>query len=500
MNIDDFLDSVSPPAHAAPAFAPSEYQQAIFGAARGTANLLIDAKAGTGKTTTICEAMDHAGGRSVFLAFNKTIAQELGNRIGKERAKTFNGLGHGLWMRYRPGSQLDARKTRRIAEGILGKDSAILKDYGFAIQRTVGLMKNNAFGIQSNYSVDEVKELIDSYDLSVPEDMLAEVATAATRVFYSSNADEATFDFDDQLFGPILHRWSFPHWDNVWVDECQDLSAIQHLMLEALSASRARIGAVGDRHQAIYGFRGALSDSMDLLKRRFNMLELPLNISYRCPQAVIREAQKFCPDIQARPGAPEGLVRWVQDMDGYDEGCDPEFFASDQLILCRNNAPLFKAILRAVRAGKPVRVLSNFLESLAGFIRSFKVQTTVQLQGKLDEWRRKEIEAAQKKGFLGKIAGIEDKHATLTLFCRQCRNVEEIVKLLEKLAASTVGPIFSTIHKAKGLEADSVYILRPDLMPAKYARTAESKQQEANLQYVAITRAKDNLTYGEQPL
>ena len=58
------------------------------------------------------------------------------------------------------------------------------------------------------------------------------------------------------------------------------------------------------------------------------------------------------------------------------------------------------------------------------------------------------------------------------------------------------GPIFSTIHKAKGLEADHVYFLRPDLVPAWWIKEPAALQQEYNLRYVAITRAKQSLTYG----
>ena len=55
--------------------------------------------------------------------------------------------------------------------------------------------------------------------------------------------------------------------------------------------------------------------------------------------------------------------------------------------------------------------------------------------------------------------------------------------------------ITSTIHKAKGLEKDNIWILRPELMPHPMAKSAADKQQEINLCYVAITRAKKTLNY-----
>jgi DNA helicase-2/ATP-dependent DNA helicase PcrA len=72
--------------------------------------------------------------------------------------------------------------------------------------------------------------------------------------------------------------------------------------------------------------------------------------------------------------------------------------------------------------------------------------------------------------------------------------------LLKTLADGKTGPIFSTIHKAKGLEAHEVYFLRPDLCPSPWARTREAQEQERNLRYVAVTRAQERLTFGVSEL
>jgi DNA helicase-2/ATP-dependent DNA helicase PcrA len=249
------------------------------------------------------------------------------------------------------------------------------------------------------------------------------------------------------------------------VDECQDLSPIQHIMLERLKARGSRIIAVGDRHQAIYGFRGAKHDSMDDLKELFKMTELPLDISYRCAQSVVREAS------------------------------DPRLF-DNCLVVCRNNAPMFAAILRHVRAKSPCIVLSNFLDSFQGFIRSFKTVYTTDLMVKVDRWYEKESAAAKAKGFKGKLAALSDKYETVKLLCAEFKRTEDVLGMVKRLGYGVSGPTFATIHKAKGLEHENVYILRPDLMPAIYAQSPEQKRQEANLEYVAITRAKTNLTYG----
>jgi ATP-dependent exoDNAse (exonuclease V) beta subunit len=62
------------------------------------------------------------------------------------------------------------------------------------------------------------------------------------------------------------------------------------------------------------------------------------------------------------------------------------------------------------------------------------------------------------------------------------------------------GVCLSTIHKAKGLESDNVYILCPSLMPSKYAKKDWEKQAEENLIYVAFTRAKKTLNFISEDL
>lgn len=470
----------------------SLHQEDVFEAVRRpNENILIQAVAGSGKSTTLEAAVDHSPGSTLIMAFNKSIAEEMKSRVHCD-VKTLNALGWRLLKDNLPSSQLNAKKTSEILRSLLNESDQT--EFGFSLDKIIGLAKNNAFGISPNGSgtvfpvpQEDFESLIDSSS-DIPCELIPKFADICSRALFQASSDLITHDFNDQLYIPLLKGWTYPRYSSVFIDECQDLSPVQHLMLEEFRSEGSRIVAVGDRHQAIYGFRGALTDSMDQLKRRFEMTELPLSISYRCAQFVIAEAQRFCPHIQARDGAPLGTVSNAQE--------DPHLFPNGNLIICRNNAPLFRAILRHVRERSPCRVLSNFLESLSGFIRSFKCKESKDLQTKLDNWQRKEIEAAERRGFKGKIAGIEDKYETLSLFCKEYKNVQDILDLLKKLSTGTSGPIFSTIHKAKGLEADSVYLLRPDLLPSPWCTSPEQLQQEANLEYVAITRARLNLTYG----
>lgn len=477
----------------------SPLQAACFDAALDPKrNILIEAVAGSGKTTTAMELMKRSFGSSVYLAFNAEIAKETRAKYPGYEVKTFNAFGHAMWKMAFPYSTLDIDKDAKIFFQAVGKDSPLTK-YTYAVTRAVGLAKGRAWGLGKMVpSALEFEELLDT-NSDVPAEDLSTVSELARTVFLRSCAELKTFSFDDQLYMPVKMGWSFPVYSNVLVDECQDLNPIQHLMLQKLHDKGARIIAVGDRRQAIYAFRGALSDSMDLLKSRFQMDEFPLSVTYRCPVRVVLEAQTICPQIQPRLDAKLGDVVWreyAQDERGETFIDDPQLFTSYQLVVCRNNAPLFRAILRHIRANSPCKVKTNFLDNFQGFLRSFKEADTLGLLLKLDSWYEREKAAAEAKGFKGKVAGLTDKYETVKLLCDQHSRTEDVIRMIKRLQECTWGPTFSTIHKAKGLEAPHVYLLRPDLIPAIYAESEEQIAQEMNLRYVGITRAQETFTYG----
>ena len=313
----------------------SGLQQAIFEAVRNPHdNLLIQAVAGSGKSTTIIEATKWAPGSSLFMAFNKAIAEDIRRKGPGAEVKTLNALGHLLVMRNRPAATLNARKTLEILKKIMGEGQDF-KDDGYTLSRVIGLAKNCAFGLEGPPDTEGFISLIEAYAFDIPFDKLSSYATICREAFEQSRLDETTFDFDDQLWLPIYNRWTFPSYDNIFIDECQDLSPIQHLMAaelrSAASTMEGRIVAVGDRHQAIYGFRGASHNSMDELRVRFGMKELPLSISYRCAQEIVLAAREFCPTIEWRPDAPLGVVRHAES--------DPQIFGQVMIVPKSTSSP-----------------------------------------------------------------------------------------------------------------------------------------------------------------
>ncbi|MGI0133709.1 MAG: UvrD-helicase domain-containing protein [Candidatus Micrarchaeaceae archaeon] len=473
----------------------SSYQLEIFTAsaqsAQSAKNLMVQAVAGSGKSTTL-EELSNRLGDSMLLAFNKAIAGDLKDR--GLNARTFNSLGWQLWRDNRPGVTLDAQKSRKLLEEMIGK-SQVFWDFGTDVCRLVSLMKSSAFGIGSSVHVSEVEDLIEAYGLDIPPDRRIELSTLAVQLFTRSVSCETTYDYDDQLYIPIHRNWAYPTYSNLLVDEYQDLNPIQDLIIKRMHKDGSRIIGVGDRWQSIYGFRGAMTDSMDRAILDLDMLELPLSISYRCSRMVVDEAKLLCPHIEARPNAPDGDVHRLE--------LDPAEWRPDHMILCRNNAPLFRAILKELRAGRPCRVLSNFLDNIEKFVKKHSkgITSIEDFRKRLDKWYEVEVANLDAKGVprrSGKRAGLLDRYDTYIALCERNQTVGNLLQTVTELTKGKTGPLFSTIHKAKGLESEHVHLLRPDLLPAFWADGESALTQERNLHYVAVTRAKLEFAYGER--
>lgn len=493
------LDSMLPTQIAVPDKEPtlpwSEFQQAIFDEVESqTTDLSIEAVAGSGKTTTAVEAMKRCprGSESLFLAFNKSIVNTLASKVPiSTDCKTMNSLGHGLLMRKLKSNglspKLNGYRLWDTAKQVLSDDQ--WEEYGTSLVRMVSLARANAFGILNSGDAFEFSEMLGDYDLEIPEEQEQLACRQAGVILKRLRDIHDDFDFDDQLYMPIFWEQKFPQYDTVFVDEAQDLSPIQHLMLERLKDRGARIIAVGDSRQAIYGFRGADGKSMANLARRFDMHLLPLSISYRCPKAVVAEAQMIVPHIQAADSAKEGKVEYLE---AYPTTAE---YDKNALIICRTNGPVFSLALDFLKDKQPCRIMSNFGKDIIKFVRSFKVKTSSELREELQEWKDREVQKAEARNWYGKANIIRDKYDALMPFCDAFEFKIQVVAALQQLLAGNLGPTLCTIHKAKGLEAEVVYILRPDLLPAPFVKGEAALAQEMNLKYVAITRALNELYY-----
>lgn len=483
---------------------------AIFAAAADPdgGNLQISAVAGAGKTSTLVELMRRLQGRVMYLVFNKRNADEAASRVpANVRVFTLNAIGYRALLEHMRGLGITPRMNGRAVED---RTKALLSDaefreFGGMVVKLVRLAKANGFipddaalPVPLQWArtslcpptVETLLQIMEVHDLD-PDCEPVTVATSALSVLRSclKHCDEE-IDFDDQL----LLSWALgahfdaPDW--TLVDEAQDLSRLQHCMVERISR-RGRLIAVGDPHQAIYAFRGADASSMARMAEHFCMRQLPLHVSYRCPRAVVALAQRYVPHIQPHANAPDGVV-----VEQAVPASSVEMRPGD-MVVCRNTAPVVRIAYGLLRAGTPVTVLGKDIGAgVLALVKKLRGGTLDGLRTKLADWQHKETTKAREKNDEAKVSSIEDKAETLRCFIAMSSSVDDLKARVEGMFAEANPASVvtcSTIHKAKGLEAERVFIADFHRMPSKHATKDWQLEQETNLIYVAVTRAKRHL-------
>lgn len=469
----------------------SPLQQNIFDfVEHGQGNAIVEAVAGSGKTTTIVEALKRVRGTSIFLAFNKSIAEELKAR--GVNARTFHSLTYGPVTQARGTRTVETDKLRRLCDAKLkGEDAAI---YGAFICKLVGLGRQVGIGCLVPDLPQTWMDICIHHDLE-PDHEMADLGRAielASELLQHSN-ESGMVDFDDLLYLAVKDGISLPKFDFIFVDEAQDTNAIQRALLLKIMRKGARMVAVGDPAQAIYGFRGADSESLNLIAQDFDAVRLPLSITYRCPTSVVQYAQQWVSHIQAAPGAPEGEVLELGSK--WDTGT----FRPNDLVVCRKTAPLMTLAFRMLRARVPVMVMGREIGAgLKSLIGKMNARSIDHLVTKLEAWRDREVEKATAKKDDAKVEAIEDKVGAILCLIDSMseseRTVPALLNTLDALFADKKNAtVLATIHKSKGLEARRVFWLDRSQCPAKWARQDWQRQQEVNLCYVAATRAMESL-------
>lgn len=474
-------------------FPPTPEQSAILSfVASSHDNLIVSALAGAAKTSTLVRIAEALAGTSMlFLAFNKRIQVEMKERLPSTcEVKTLNGLGHGVWKDYLGKHlKLNDDKIYQLLRDYIDRAQDLdlqaalrenLNTLKKAIQfgKTCGWVPNAHDKAQSSLRLMDDDEFFAHCEDEFEDYERAAIITVSLRSIELGFKGE--IDFADQLLLPTVFRASFPVFRVIGVDEAQDLSALNHLMLRRLikAPDKQRIIAVGDRCQSIYGFRGAHEESMDLLAQDFNMTEFPLTVCFRCPQSVVEEARSRAPAMQWAPTAELGSVSKLSPWSAHD-------LPTSATVICRNNAPLFATAIRLLKAGRYPELIGN--DIAAGLVKVMEKLGKPEISQEaaliaLAAWQEKTEAKTKNK------ASVRDRADCIRIFLRQGETLGGGIAAAKKVFSST-GPIkLMTGHKSKGLEFKDVFFLDDDLIDLKH-------QQERNLRYVIQTRAQRSLTY-----
>lgn len=494
----------------------------IDAVAQTSDSLRLDAVAGSGKTTTLLMAARglKPDQKIIALAFNKNIADELSKKFPSHvHCKTLNGVGNGVWLKFQGKRQLDSRKlgdltSKWCKENLEDKEAELLWNVIRTVVSTVksrGLIPeewaNKVTKPAPNFTVEIVQAIMEANDLDAFNEELVFEAVRQIMLTSISEAFTSRIDFDDQIymstyFAPDEY---WPQYDVVMVDEAQDLSNMQHDMIERLGA-KSRLIVVGDERQAIYGWRGASCNSLGELTDRFGLKKFPLTVSFRCPERVIREAQRIVPYIQAHK--PGGVVETYQSEDGRT----PSFFLDNlqlgSVVLCRNNAPLIKLGFALITAGVPCYFTGKDIAAgLKKIVQGLPEGQPVLMA--LANWYAEETDNLVAKKRYDAVERLTDKYEALESIYLGAKATDKrtmivgIDRLFMRQPTESAIEL-STIHKAKGKEWGVVYFLNRHLIPGKWVAEAYANEvpgsedlmtQEKNLEYVAITRALHTLLY-----
>lgn len=465
----------------------------------GKNNVVVRARAGTGKTTTIIEGVNRAPeGKILLAAFNKRIADELKLRLKNPaaEAKTLHAIGFGCVVRFWEKLSVCSRNERAdaLAEKVCGVK---VPD---SIKKLVSKLHTKGREIRPHArEASELLELAYTFDCEPDEqwegsqftvEFVCQKAVEAMELAATVKPVDTGIDFADMIYLPVRNGWLQKRYDLVVVDEAQDMTVAQ---LEiAQGVCRGRVVVVGDDRQAIYSFRGADSNSLDRLKRELNAKEFGLNITYRCGRVITEAAARLVPDFQAGPSNPEGCIETLHIEKLKDS------VALGDFVLSRLNAPLVELAMSLLRNGKRARIAGRDIGAgLRALIRKLAkgpaAHSIPAFLTKLSAWEKKEVTRWTAADRPDRVDSVRDRAAMLTDLAANARSVRDVEDRIEALftddGLGQAGVITcSSVHRAKGLEAERVFVLMDTLYPRN-----NYDIEEQNIEYVAITRAKQTL-------
>jgi DNA helicase II / ATP-dependent DNA helicase PcrA len=449
----------------------------ILAAAHASGNLMLNALAGCGKTSTL-EAIDKIAREkpALYLVFNKRNADEATERmLSTTTVRTFNALGHRIWQdSITARLKVEPRKTyniyKEIADEVKGDAARAIWDCYDEVRRGIEMAK--ALGYVPEGVYPNAKRLISRAQFhnaldEEPDDCVSDLLEIVLKRSIKSSY-EGLIDYNDQIYMSALFGGNFPKYPLTLVDEYQDLSPVNHEMIRRLVGNRRLIG-VGDPHQNIYGFRGAKSNGMAAAVAAYSMKEMDLSISFRCPEAIVRNAWWHVPKFKwSKTG---GRVEILPNMQSGD-------VRPDSVFICRNNAPIFAFALKLISSGHGVRIVGSdigprLIKTMEKLGESSMSQA--QVLSAIDEWLGLKLAKESKTAL--------DTAECMRVFARTGNTLAQAIAYAEHLFKQQGTIQLMTGHKSKGLEFPLVYHLDPQIIG--------DGPQDKNLRYVIQTRSSN---------
>lgn len=520
----------------------SPQQQAVIDEVATTNNnLLIQAVAGSGKTSNLfgCLEVIPADKTVAVCAYNKKISVEFENKLSaiKDRIKSrvFTGtvhkfgwaswrrlhrtcvlwgddkslpiaLKHGItpeqWKSSKINYLLDTNQVPAVYHAFVRKAYDLARQWGAGILAEFPYNRGEAwFQLVNHFDLrDEFEDaegnLPDNIDLLVKESINWTVV-----MMKKGQALAPKFaDFEDMIYMPLRNNIAVWQYDVVMVDEAQDINPTRRAYIKRMLKVGGRAIFVGDPRQAIYGFTGADAKSFQNIKTEFNCKEFGLTWSFRCPQNVVKYAQRWVNHSEARPEAPEGIVRSISADDIYKEN-----LGITDAIICRNNAPLVELFFALLKRGIASHIEGRDIGAgLVKLIDRYKVKSITALETKMENYLARVTQKATATGKEQKAALLNDQVECIKAIIQSLGSNATVADLKSKIFNMFYDDengkqhkptlTLTSSHKSKGREWQRVFWWGPNRFnPSPYARQDWQKEQEDNLCYVTVTRSQNEL-------
>ena len=546
-------------------FKPSTYQQDIldFFLNNPQSNMLVNALAGSGKSTTACMLSEHSKTSDLYIAFNASVVEEFKKKIKNPKTKvmTMHSLAYSIMLynveqeskdsgekpkgfgsqrskrtvsldNFKPHKILDEEITKRYGRYIEFAKRVFLKD------NYVNLYNLCRLTLTDMSSNKDVSRLINDHVLflyygdegySAPD--ISEI-TSTLKILDTKSRQQfetqGVIDFTDMLwitFNKLKYdNWEVPYWalyTNIYCDEVQDFSNIQLNFLKFIKRTKGRYVFIGDFHQAIYNFAGANAQAFNQIPKMFAPVEtFDLPICYRCAKSHLsRVNREYGIPILPCDDAPMGFVKTI------DKNKISEYAKAGDMVISRKNKWIAEVVLDLARNGTPIFIEDKeMVEAIKRQILSSKCTSvgTLEkfLQKVISNYNKKLFEIVSKNAREGRHeeehleavaeanSKIDNTSFLLEILKGYLENhassdsVSKFSNFIDKLLNTTPSPNcvrLCSIHKAKGLEATNVFVLNEAKINYDFRNSKEQNIQEKNLSYIATTRAKEGLYLVKEP-
>lgn len=482
-------------------------QLAIFDAVKNsTQNVAVKATAGAGKTTTILECLRYVdpNEKTTFLSFSNAIVKELTTRVpGHIKAQTLHSRGFAYLRNYDPrikDFKLDENKYFSYAVAKLKaiREDIALTKKDFRLAFIIQSMCEFARNTLTNYSDKQaMEEMCQHFNIDYDEESLK---ISMELLEKNAKVVRSLIDFVDMVYLPaVTPEMVTLKYKNIFLDEAQDTNAAQLRLVESMiSPKGGRLISVGDDYQCIYGFSGADVDAFKRIRERPDTITLPLSYTFRCPKSHVELAREVCPEINAPDFAKDG---------DHHSGTWEEIKEGD-IVLSRITRPLIALYFLLIDRGTKATVvgkdfekgLLNLLEDLVEdgqTLEGFKYAMDQKRVAMINELTADGVRQP-KEHF--KYVSLDERLQVLKLIMRKVTTPRALTAKVKEIFADNKKAVrLMTIHRAKGLENDRVFVIIKNngeaMMPSKYAQKDWEHQQERNLIFVARTRSKADMIF-----